>query len=194
MRDNRAMALAVSLGLVASPGWLERPGRSGARTSWRVLVIGGEQGKPLAPGQVSWRYDKQVAAVERRDLTQVQPFCQRDDARIHDLQAQRCVCRQQLCHPAIVVRGGLDNPQLIGGDRGAKLGCELRTAPAPRVRQQMADLRDGQGRDDQAGPVLPEELSTATVVTISRVESRDQRARIAQDHADAAPVASSRSG
>lgn len=57
----------------------------------------------------------------------------------------------------------------------------------------MADFGDCQRRDNQAGPVLPQELHAAAVVAVSGVEGSDQRPGIAENHADAAPPASSRS-
>jgi len=65
---------------------------------------------------------QKVPPVKGRDLAQVEPPGQRNDARIHDLQAQGRVGCQQLSDPPAVMRGGLDDPQLIGGDRGTELG------------------------------------------------------------------------
>ena len=87
----------------------------------------------------------------------------------------------------------LDDPQLVFGYRSAELRGQASAPATLRVGEQVADLGDGQRRDDQAGPVLPQELGAAAVVAVSDVERGDQRPRITQDHADAAPPASSRS-
>jgi len=57
---------------------------------------------------------------------QVEPLGQRDCACVHDLKAQGRIGDQQLSHPPVVMRNGLDDPQLIGGDRGTELGRQLR--------------------------------------------------------------------
>jgi hypothetical protein len=68
-------------------------------------------------------------------------------------------------------------------------------APAPlRIGQQVTDLGDGERRDHQPGPVAGEELRAPGMIAVSLVEGSDKRTCIAQDHADAAPLASSRSG
>jgi len=46
----------------------------------------------------------EVAAVEGRNLADVEPFGEGYHARVHDLQAQRGVSSQELRHPAIVMR------------------------------------------------------------------------------------------
>jgi hypothetical protein len=74
------------------------------------------------------------------------------------------------------------------------LACETRRLDYFRSEDPVAtDLGDRQRRDDQAGPVLPQEPGAAAVIAVGGVERGDQRPRIAQDHADAAPPASSRS-
>ena len=45
---------------------------------------------------------------------------------------------------------GLDDPQLVFGDRSAELRGQARTSATLRVGEQMADLGDRQRRDDQA--------------------------------------------
>ena len=52
----------------------------------------------------------------------------------------------------------------------------------------------GKRRNDQARPILLQERGPADVVTVSGIKRCDQRPGVAQDHADAAPAASSRSG
>lgn len=105
-----------------------------------IGLFGRQQGQPLAFGQVPRRRDKQVVPVKGCDFAQVEPFCQRHDARIHDLQPQRRVSRQQLGHAPVVMRGGLDDPQFVGSDRSAELGCQFGPAPPLRVSQQVSDL------------------------------------------------------
>ena len=63
----------------------------------------------------------EVAAVEGRNLADVEPFGEGYHARVHDLQAQRGVSSQELRHPAIVMGSRFDDPQLIFGDRSAEL-------------------------------------------------------------------------
>jgi hypothetical protein len=73
------------------------------------------------------------------------------------LQAQRGVGSQQLGHAAVVMGSGLDDPQLVFGDRSAELGSQARTSATLRVSQQVTDLGDRQRRDNQTGPVLPQD-------------------------------------
>ncbi|HZR54150.1 MAG TPA: hypothetical protein VFB06_32195 [Streptosporangiaceae bacterium] len=87
-----------------------------------------------------------------------------------------------------------DDTQLIIGDGGAEFSGQT-DAPAPlRIGQQMTDLGDRKRWDYQAGPVASEELHAPTMIPVSLVEGSHERAGIAQDHADAAPPTSSRSG
>jgi len=92
------------------------------------------------------------------------------------------------------MRRDLDDTELVVGDGGAEFGGQA-NAPAPlRVGQQVTDLGDGKRWDHQAGPVAGEELRAPGMIAVSLIEGSDKRSRIAQDHADAAPLASSRSG
>jgi hypothetical protein len=45
------------------------------------------------------------------------------------------------------MRNRFDHPQLVSRDRGAELRSKPSAAPALRVHQRVADLRDGQRRD-----------------------------------------------
>jgi len=125
---------------VVGGGYLERD-----RPGWS---LGGKQRQAPAPGQVPRRNDQKIPPVQGRDLPQVETLGERNDARIHSLQAQRRITGQQLIHPPVAMRGRLDHPQLIRCDRRAELGSKPGAAPTLRVRQQMADLRDGQRRDN----------------------------------------------
>jgi hypothetical protein len=58
----------------------------------------------------------------------------------------------------------------------------------------MTDLGHGKRRDHQPGPVAGEKFRASGMIAVSLVEGSDKRPRVAQDHADAAPLASSRSG
>ncbi len=104
--------------------------------------VGREQSQPLALGQVPRRHDEKVPLVKSCDFAQVKPFCQRDDTGVQQLQAQGRVRGQQLGHPPVVMRGDLDDPQLVGGDCCAGLSRELGAAPPLRIGQQMANLSD----------------------------------------------------
>jgi hypothetical protein len=54
---------------------------------------------------------------------------------VHDLQAQGRVGGQQLSHPPVIMRDGLNDPQLIGRDRSTELRRQLRAAlPLPVSR------------------------------------------------------------
>jgi len=92
------------------------------------------------------------------------------------------------------VRRDLDDAELIVGDGGAEFSGQADAAASLRIGQQMTDLGDGKRRDHQAGPVAGEELHAPGMIAVSLVEGGDKRPRVAQDHADAAPLASSRSG
>ena len=79
--------------------------------------------------------------------------------------------------------------RLVVGDGGAELGGQA-NAPAPlRIGQQVTDLGDGKRRYHQARPVVGEEPRAPGMIAVSLIEGSDKRPRIAQDHADAAPLA-----
>jgi hypothetical protein len=92
------------------------------------------------------------------------------------------------------MRGHLNDPELVIGDSSAEFGSQS-SAPTPLgIGQQMTDLGDGKRRYHQARPVPGQELRAPGVIAVSLVEGGDQRSRVAQDHADAAPLTSSLSG
>jgi hypothetical protein len=153
-----------------------------------------QQLEPLSFRQVAWRNYLKVPPVKSGYLMQVQPFGERYYASIHDLEPQRGVGGEQLGHPPVVMRRDLDDTELVVGDGGAEFGGQA-NAPAPlRIGQQVTDLGDGKRRDHQARPVAGEERRSPGMIAVSFIEGGDKRPRIAQDHADAAPLASSRSG
>src|SRR5262249_25231658 len=111
------------------------------------------------------------------------------------LQTQRLIARQQFRYPPVVVGRDFDDPQLVFGDGGAKLSGQAGTSAAEGIRQEVADLGDRQRRNHEPGPGRPEELHAARMISVCPVESGNERSRVAQDHADAAPLESScRSG
>jgi hypothetical protein len=57
----------------------------------------------------------------------------------------------------------------------------------------MADLGHGQRWDNEAGPILSKETRTPLMVVVGLVERGHERTGVAEDHADAAPPAWSRS-
>jgi hypothetical protein len=143
---------------------------------------------------VAWRNYLKVPAVKSGDLMEVQPLGECYHASVHDLKSQRRVGSEQFGHPPVVMRRDLDDAELVVGDRGAEFGGQA-DAPAPlRIGQQVTDLGDGERRDHQPGPVAGEELRAPGMIAVSLIEGSDKRTCIAQDHADAAPLASSRSG
>lgn len=85
------------------------------------------------------------------------------------MQTQGGIGDQQLGHAAVVIRSRLSHPQLVFRQRGAELGGQARTSATLRIREQMADLCDRQRRDDQTGPVLPQELCAAAVVAVTGI-------------------------
>jgi hypothetical protein len=92
------------------------------------------------------------------------------------------------------MRGDLDHPEFVVGDGSAEFSSQASAPAALRIGREMTDLGDGQRRNHQTRPVASKELSAPRVVAVSLVEGCDERSRIAQDQADAAPLASSRSG
>lgn len=74
------------------------------------------------------------------------------------------------------------------GERyGLRIVGSLKSQPALNVLA----IYEGTTRRD---PVPGQELRAPDVIAVSLVEGRDKGSRVAQDHADAAPLASSRSG
>ncbi len=82
---------------------------------------------------MSRRHYLKVPAVKGRDFAQVEPLGEGDDARVHNLKPQGRIGSQQLSHPAVIMRSGFDDTQLIGGDGGAEQGRQPAAAPALRV-------------------------------------------------------------
>jgi hypothetical protein len=134
-----------------------------------------------------------VPAVKGSDLVQVEPLGERYHASIHDLEPQRRVGREQLSHPPVVIWRDLDDPKLVVSDRGAEFSGQTSASAPLRIGQQVTDLGDGKRRDYQARPVTAEKLHAPAMIAVSFIEGSDKRPRIAQDHADAAPLVSSRS-
>ena len=91
------------------------------------------------------------------------------------------------------MRRDLDDTELVVGD-GAEFGGQANASAPLRIGQQMTDLGDGKRRNHQARPVAGEEFRAPSMIIVSFVEGSDKRPRITRDHADAAPLASSRSG
>ena len=92
------------------------------------------------------------------------------------------------------MRRDLYDAELVVGDSGAEFRGQTGAAAPLRIGQQMTDLGNGKRRNHQAGPVAGEELHAPGMIPVSPIEGSDKRARVAQDHADAAPLALSRSG
>jgi hypothetical protein len=91
-------------------------------------LLRGKQDKALTLAQVPWRYDQKVSPIEGRDLAQIKALGERDYARVHHLKAQRRVGRKQLSHSPVVVRGCLDDPQLVSPDSCQSLSDLFRAA------------------------------------------------------------------
>ena len=95
-------------------------------------------------GKWAWRDYLEVAAVERGDFMQIEPFGKGDDAGIDRLEPQRGIGGEQLSHPPVIMRRRLDDPQLVVSYGGAEFRSQSGT-PAPlRIGEQMADLGDRQ--------------------------------------------------
>jgi hypothetical protein len=167
--------------LTEAAGW---PGRV-----WEEGSVAWQQYQPLILGQAGGDHLK-VPSVKGGDLAQIKTLSQRHQVRIDRLQAQRSLGGQQFGHAPVVVRGGFDDPWFIVGDGRAELGRQARAAPASWIGQQVADFGDRQRWEHESGPVLPQEFRAFRVIVIGLVEGGNQRASVAQDHADAAPPCS----
>ena len=153
-----------------------------------------QQSEPLSLGEVAWCDDLEVAAVEGGNLVQVEPFGERYHAGIHSLEPQRRVGGEKFSHPPVVIWRDLDDAELVVGDGGAELSGQA-GPPAPlRIGEQVTDVGDVKRRDHQTRPVAGEEFHAPGMIFVGTIEGSDKRPRVAQDHADAAPLASSRSG
>jgi hypothetical protein len=79
---------------------------------------------------VAGRDDLEVTAVQSGDLVQVEPLGKRYHAGINCLEPQGYICGEQFSHPPVVMRGHLDDPELVIGDGGAEFGSQS-GAPTP---------------------------------------------------------------
>ena len=98
---------------------------------------------------------------------------------------------QQLGHAAVVMGAAsmTRNPvsAIAAQNSAARPGSPRRCGSASGRQTSVTST----ARPDQAGPALPQEPGTVAVVTVSG-ERSDQRPRVTQDHAEAAPPTSSR--
>jgi hypothetical protein len=105
---------------------------------------------------VAWRDYLKNPAVQGSDLVQVEPLGKCDDAGINGLESQGWVRGEQLGHPPVVMRGHLDDPELVISDGGAEFGSQADASVPLRVGQQMTDLGNGnRGSNEGTSPRAP---------------------------------------
>ncbi len=146
------------------------------RTGWRL-------GQQLERLDVQRLHDREVLAVEGRDLRDLQPLGERDDRRIDRAQGQIAVPPDQLHDPRPVL--GIDRDRLQGAmtQVGEEVHLRGRTTAATDEVRDLCD--DEHGHEDGSG-MARQDLDAGPMVVIIRVEIRDQRPGI-DDEAYSSP-------
>jgi hypothetical protein len=120
-------------------------------------------------------YDREVASVDSRDLGDAQAVSRDDDRCIHCAQWQVAVARDQLGDPQPVRDRHRLNGERAAGEvaEEADLGfC------AESSRDEVADLGDDQGRDDERAGMGLEQFECDSMVSVVGVDVGVQRSGV----------------
>jgi hypothetical protein len=142
--------------------------------SWRLdrLRVSWQQGEG---SDVVRAHDGEVAPVDRRDLGDAQPFGGGDDGRVHGAQRQVTIAGNQLCDPQPVGDGHRINGERSVGEVAEEADLWL---DAEAGRQQIDDLGDDQGRDDERAGMGLEQFECGEVVCVVGVDVCVERSSV----------------
>jgi hypothetical protein len=115
---------------------------------------------------VAWAYHGEVAAIECRDFGRAKALGGSDDRCVDGAKGKGVVVRDQLCDPQDVL--GVDRLQahLAGREVAEESGFGL---PAETTCDQVCDLGNDEGRDDQGTGMSFQQLEASLVMSVVAV-------------------------
>ena len=125
-----------------------------------------------------WAYDGEVAPVDSRDLGDAQAFSRGDDRRVHGAQWQVAVARDQLGDPQPVRDRHRLNGERASGEVAEEADLGL---CAQASREEIGDLGDDQGRDDERAGVGLEQFECGSVVSVIGVDVGVERSGVDEE-------------
>ena len=123
-------------------------------------------------------HDREVSSVDGRDRRKAQAFSRRDDGRVDRAQWQIAVPGDEFGDPQPVRYGDWFDGERSTGEVAEEPDFGLGPQPG---RQQIDDLGDDEGRDDQGSGVCFEQLERGCVMSVVGVDVGVERARVDDD-------------